>query len=247
VVVWKLLIQSARPDWKIMFRMTPTFYYYLDHVLLDSGYDVGTVVHAGQRIGTTDPGGTLDLGAWDRTQTLTGFIVPERYGDQTLHCVSPYKYFTEPLRSQLYARIRRVPSAPDRDGKIDYDVPGHLVGSWFEQSLPKTVETSGPDGWPKSLAFAYDFNDPSLVRVSIGGTIATPGLWTIPDDAPRPETVTMANGIVAYRLMYTGSTNVQSGLMLVEMQAPDRIRVEVFEGSQASTASFDTGARIYIR
>ena len=35
----------------------------------------------------------------------------------------------EPLRSALYARVRRA--GPDKDGKIDCDVPGRLVGNWF--------------------------------------------------------------------------------------------------------------------
>ncbi|MFN8581316.1 MAG: hypothetical protein U0163_10115 [Gemmatimonadaceae bacterium] len=246
VVAWMVFIQAGISDWKVVFRMTNTFYYYVDHVQIDPSIKVGARVHAGDRIGTTSPGGTVDLGAYDMAQTLTGFVTPSRYPDQTLHCVSPWKYFNEPLRSQNYARIRRVPSAPDRDGKIDYDVPGRLVGSWFHESLPKDVTSSGPNGWPKSLAFAYDFNDPSIVRISIGGTIATPSMWRIPGDAPRPENVSTANGKVSYRLM-TLEGNQQGGLMLVEMTAPDRIRVEVFEGSQAATAEFDSRAQVYVR
>ena len=246
VVTWILFQDFAIKDYKVMFRMTTNFYYYLDHVLLDPNIKVGTIVRAGDRLGTTDPGAALDLGAFDMTQTLTGFLVPARYPDQTLHCVSPFKYFTEPLRSQLYAKIRRVPSAPDRDGKIDYDIAGRLVGSWFHETVPKTMETSGPNGWPKSLAFAYDFNDPSQVRVSIGGTIATPGVWAVPADAPRPENVSTSSGVVTYRLLHIFQ-QFQSGLMLVEMQAADRIRVQVFEGSQASTATFDSRAQIYVR
>jgi hypothetical protein len=246
VIISMLGVPSGRPDWKVAFRMTSTFYYYVDHILVDPSLTIGRVVHAGDYIGTTSPGGPLDLGAYDLSTTLTGFAMPARYPAQTVHCVSPWQYFTEPLRSQLHAQVRRVASAPDRDGHIDYDVAGRLVGSWFHESLPKTDETSGPNGWPKSLAFAYDYNDPSLVRISIGGTIAAPGMWAIPSDAPRPENVSVASGKVSYRLMYLLDQQ-QSGLMLVEMLAPDRIRVQVFEGSQATTAEFDGGAQIYVR
>jgi hypothetical protein len=245
VVTW-MYLPSGHPDGKVMFRMTSTFYYYLDHVRIDPSLTVGRVVHAGEYVGTTNPGSALDLGAYDLSTTLTGFLAPERYPAQTQHCVSPWRYFTEPLRSQLYAQMRRVPSAPDRDGHIDYDIAGRLAGNWFHESLPKTVETSGPDGWPRSLAFAYDFRDPTLVRISIGGTIATPGMWAVPTDAPRPEHVSVADGVVSYRLLYLESQQ-QSGLMLVEMLAPDRIRVEVFEGSQASTAELDGRAQVYVR
>jgi len=246
VITWMRYVPSGLPDWKVVFRMTSTFYYYLDHVVMDPSLRVGSIVHAGDYVGTTHPGGALDLGAYDLSQTLTGFLAPARYPGQTVHCVSPWQYFTEPLRSQLYAQMRRVPSAPDRDGRIDYDIAGRLVGNWFHETLPKTVESSGPDGWPKSLAFAYDFKDPSLVRISIGGTVAAPGVWAIPADAPRPENVSVASGKVSYRLMYLAA-NQQSGLMLVEMLAPDRIRVEVFEGSQAATADFDGRAQVYVR
>jgi hypothetical protein len=249
VVTWFLLQNAGGviQDYKIVFRMTANFYWYLDHVLLDTTkLKPGTRVHAGDSLGTTDPGGTLDLGAYDHSQTLGGFVVKERYPDQTIHCVSPWKYFTEPLRSDLYARIRRVAGAPDRDGHIDYDISGKLVGSWFHESLPKDNTTSGPAGWPKSLAFAYDYRDPSLVRISIGGTIAAPGVWAIPADAPRPETVTTANGVVTYRLLYTEGLT-QSGLMLVEMLDAARLRIQVFENTQATSAAFTSAAQIYVR
>lgn len=247
VVTWMLLVESARPDWKVMFRMTSTFYYYLDHVLPVASLKPGSVVHAGDVIGTTPPGATLDLGAYDMATTLPGFIVPARYPDQSLRCVSPFRYFVEPLRSQLYARIRRVPSAPDRDGRIDFDVPGRLVGNWFHESVPRSTEASGPSGWPKSLAFARDYNDPAEVRISIGGTIATPGVWTIPADAPRPEEVSKATGRVAYRLLFTRDLRAMWGLLLVEMDADDRIRVQVFEGDPGPGATFDGRAQVYVR
>jgi len=249
VVTWVLLQNAGGviQDYKISFRMTETFFWYLDHVLIDTiKLKPGTRVHAGDSLGTTDPGGTLDLGAFDYSQKLAGFIVPERYPDQTLYCVSPWKYFTEPLRANLYARIRRVASAPDKDGHIDYDIPGKLVGSWFHESVPKNTTTSGPAGWPKSLAFAFDYKDPSLVRISIGGTIANAGVWTIPSDAPRPETVTTANGTVTYRLLYTEALT-QSGLMLVEMLDANRLRVQVFENTQAPSAAFTSAAQMYVR
>jgi hypothetical protein len=233
-------------DVKIQFRVNPSFAYYLDHVLPAAGITVGSVVPAGQLVGTTSPGGSLDLGAYDMAVTLSGFISPDRYPSQTLHCVSPWKYFAEPLRSQIYSRVRRVPTAPDRDGRIDYDVLGRLVGSWFDQSVTG-IDTSGPNGWPKSLAFAYDYKDPSLVRISIGGTIAAAGVWTIEPTAPRPEEVSVASGKVSYRLMYTESTTIQSGLMVVQLLDDLHLEVEVWEGSQADTAEFDARAVIYRR
>lgn len=245
VITWILLQQFGVIDYKVMFRMTESFYWYVDHVQLDPALKVGSVVRAGDKIGVTNPGGALDLGAFDKSTQL-GFLVPERYPEQTLRCVSPFKYFSEPLRSSIYAKIRRVASAPDRDGRIDYDSAGTLAGNWFHESVPKTQESSGPAGWPKSLAFAYDYKDPAVVRVSIGGHVSPPGAWSIPPEAPRPENVSLAGGAVGYRLMYQASPT-QWGLMMVEMQAPDRIRVQVFPGNQSGSAPFDNSAQIYVR
>lgn len=240
------ILQPVGSDWKIGFRATTSFYYYLDHVVLTVPLKVGDVVRAGDQIGVSGPGATIDLGAYDMSLTLPGFANPSRYGRETLHCVSPWAYFVEPLRSQNYARLRRVASAPDKDGHIDLDVPGHLAGNWFDQSLP-VDSTEGPGGWPRTVAFVTDYDDPSLIRVSIGGTIAAPGLWTIPADAPRPADVVPANGLVAYRLLYTGSTSIQAGLMLVQMLDATHLRIEVFEGSQAASGSFDGAAHTYVR
>jgi hypothetical protein len=47
--------------------------------------------------------------------------------------------------------------------------------------------------------------------------------------------------------MYTESTQMQYGLMLVQMIAEDRIRVQVLVGSQAGDAEFDERAQVYVR
>ncbi|HEY4320208.1 MAG TPA: hypothetical protein VGM77_03430 [Gemmatimonadales bacterium] len=241
------IIQSpGAVDTKIIFRVTSTFYYMLGHVVVTQPLKVGDILHAGDQVGVSNPGATVDLGAYDTGVTLSGFANPARYGRETLHCVSPWAYFTEPLLSEFYARLRRVPSAPDKDGHIDLDRLGYLAGAWYDQSLP-IDSTESPNGWPRTVAFVTDYDDPSLVRVSIGGTIATPGLWTIPPTAPRPVDVTPANGLVAYPLMYTESTNVQWGLMLLKMTDATHLRIEVITGSQAATGAFDGAARTYIR
>ena len=241
------VLLQAGGDYKVEFLATQEFGWYVDHLRPLPSLQVGTVVHAGDTLGTTNPGGSLDLGAWDTRVTLPGLVNPARYGSDTRHTVSPWKYFVEPLRSQIYAKIRRHPDIADKDGRIDFGIPGRLVGDWYDEGLPVGTENQGPQGWPRTVAFVYDYYDPRLIRVSIGGTVAPPGVWTIPDDAPAPSSVSVASGKVAYRLMYTGSTQVQYGLMLVQMLADDRIRIEVFPGSQAATGEFTAAAHVFLR
>jgi len=240
--VLQVLTSTGGTDWKVYFIVTATFQFYFDHLTPRAGLAVGQTINAGDVVGTSNT--TLDFGAFDYSTTLPGFVAPSRYPDQTLHCVSPWKYFVEPLRSQLYANVYRAPSAPDRDGKIDFDIPGRLSGDWFDPSVSSSAD---PSSWTRTIAFAYDYYDPSLVRISIGGTVAPPGVWAIDPAAPRPADVSVATGKVIYRLLYQDSTLGQYGVMVVQMLSDTSIKVEVFPGGTAATPDFDGGAYTWIR
>ena len=247
--VVNFLIQPSPPsvDSKIMVTMTNTFSYYLDHVILDSGITLGAHVQAGQILGTTSPQSfALDLGVVNDEITLTGFVSPERYPDQTLHADSPYKYFVEPLRDSLYVTVRR--NGSDKDGKIDFDIPGKLVGAWFLKGLPRTGASADPEAWPKHLAFVYDMTDPTAVRISIGGVLSMVGVYAIGSSAPDPASVSSASGPIGYKLYSPFDfPDVSEGLMMVEMMGDDTIKVETFPWLNADTVSFDTSASVYAR
>lgn len=240
------VIHQPSHDQKIQFVVTKDFGYYLDHVLLNQGIEPGDTVMAGEVIGVTNPGGSLDLGAYDFRVTLSGLVNPNRYNVTSRHTVSPWKYVVEPLRSAAYAKVRRHPDIADKDGKIDFGVPGKLVGDWYEQGAPTDHLAGGPAGWPRTVAFVYDYYDPRLVRISIGGTVAPPGVWTIPDDQPDPSTISVSSGRVVYRLLYTGS-RTQYGLMVAQLLDSETLRLEVFVGESLVTADFTPGAYTYKR
>lgn len=243
-LTWMIDSSGPHTDVKAMFEMTGDFSYYLDHVVLDPGIGVGSTVSAGQRIGQTGPySGAVDLGVVYTALSLPGFVNPARYEGQTLHSDSPYKYFAEPLRTELYAKVRR--NAPDKDGRIDYDLRGRLIGNWFHESVPVNASMM-PEAWPKQLAFCPDSNDPGQMRVSIGGYCCLVGKWKPSPGDPDPAQVTVASGKIAYRLCYTGD-NTRAGLMIVQLLDDTRIRVQVFPSSTADTAEFDAGALIYTR
>jgi hypothetical protein len=85
------------------------------------------------------------------------------------------------------------------------------------------------------------------VRISVGGTIAPPGVWAILSPPQRPEDVSVVSGKVSYRLTYLDSSGQQYGLMIVQMLTDSQIKIEVFVGSEAATAEFDAPAQVYIR
>jgi hypothetical protein len=228
---------------KTWFRVNEKFSYYLDHIVLDPSIQEGSTIKAGQQVGTTGIGSSIDLGAIDETLTLTGFANPARYAGQTLHCGKPFTYFTDALKTQLYPLVDREGS--DKDGRIDIDVAGRLVGTWFLDG--STLYMDGPDGWDKELSFAFDIQHPATVLISIGGTIGLTGKWVYPSGPPAPSQVTVATGKVAYRLYGSLQNFAPNGLMIVQMMDDTHIKVEVFPGSIATDAAFDANAKIYAR
>ena len=244
------IVTEAHGDTKVDVQMTKTFHYYYDHVLLLPGFAVGTTVTAGQQIATTAGGcPSFDLGVWDLDATNSGMVNPARYGPGTLHAVSPYKYFTAPLRALYLSRSRLLDGVPaNKDGRIDWGIPGRLVGDWFHSSLPVDANSAGsPDGWSKSIAFTYDWYDNTRPALSIGGTIATPGSGKVGRNDPDPATVTPASGIVGYQLTQISTGLIHPGWLLVQMTAADRIRVEYFPDATTKPSSFTAAAQDYAR
>ena len=240
------ILQPAGDDYKIMFRATQNFYFYLDHIFLSQPVTVGQILTAGTKIGVTGTGAAIDLGAFDFSVKHTGFVDTLRYPSQTTHYVAPRDYFTPALQSDLDAHLYRAASATNKGGQIDFSVAGKLVGDWFLQGMPKD-SSSGPYGWTRQVAFVYDYYDPTKVRIAVGGTIGGPGVWGIDSLAPLPETVTPASGLISYKLYGPFDPNFPpSGLMLVQMLDPATIKIELFPAGSTAT-QFTSNAAVFIR
>jgi hypothetical protein len=248
-VVTFILQTEAAGDTKIMVQMTKTFMYYYDHILVLPSIKVGSRVNAGDQIATTTgrcP--SIDLGVYDLDVNLPGYVNPTRYGDFGAHPVSPYKYFSEPLRSTYYSRIRILEGVPaNKDGRVDWGVRGRLVGDWFHSSIanaPSSTVTSA-EGWSKSLSFTYEWFN-AAPRISIGGTIAPPALFSVPAGALDFNAVTVASGLVAYQATSAQGTAV-AGWVLVQMLTDDRIKVEYFANATSAPVAFTSAAQEYVR
>ena len=249
-VITFVLVTETTGDTKVDIQMTRTFHYYYDHVLLRAGIAVGSHVNAGDTIATTTgrcP--SMDLGVYDMDVVPPGLLNVNRYSGGTLHAVSPYKYFSEPLRTWLYARVRLLEGVPaNKDGRTDWGVRGHLSGDWFHSSLANDSSNviMGPAGWPKSMSFAYDWFASTRPRISIGGTITTAGVLGVGASDPDFSAVSTGSGIVAYQGTPTLGL-IQPGWMLVQMLADDRIRVEYFAGATVRPTAFTGAAQEYVR
>jgi hypothetical protein len=222
---------------KLFIRVTQALAYYLDHLILDPGITVGTVLTAGQRVGVTGTAYAVDLGVVNNAVTLAGLVSPSRYTDETIHCDAPLKYFEEPLRSQLYARVQRL--GAELDGKIDLDVAGRLSGNWYSEI-----------GGTTAVSFAYNTYDPSQVRIAVGGLIGGAAVYSVAPTDPYPRDVSVASGKVRYTLTRSrtgppvGGTPV--GQLLVQMVDTSRVQLEI-TSSLAPAADFTANARFMIR
>jgi hypothetical protein len=237
-IVADVLYSGTTPDVGLRVRVTTTITYILGHLIPEIPLARGTRITAGQRLGTTGSVYSIDLNLVNDGLTLTGFVNPARYADmEYVHKDAPLKYFDEPLRSQLYAKVQRI--GPDLDGKIDYDIPGRLSGNWFTD-------------YPISLSFAYDTYDPARVVISVGGGLSQTGVFSIAAADPLPRDVSLASGMVRYTLAAWGETGqgVRSGVpsarMLVQVLDDLRIRVEMFSIS-ASADAFTSSAKVFAR
>ncbi|HXT14296.1 MAG TPA: hypothetical protein VN706_01615 [Gemmatimonadaceae bacterium] len=241
------LLPNAQGETKVMFRATPAFYFYFDHVVLTQPLTIGQIVQVGTKLGNTTKGTTLDLGAFDTTATHSGFVNRARYGEQTLYYVSPWQYFTPELQAQLYPHVYRTAAASDKDGQLDFGISGKLAGDWFVSDMPADSSWE-PYGWTRTISFAYDYYDPSQVRVSIGGTVGPAGVWAIDSAAPRPERVTAGSGVVPYLLYSPFDKGFPPyGLLLVRMNDDTTISVELFVGERTVNRQMDAGASTFVR
>jgi hypothetical protein len=237
-------IQRGADD-QIYVTTSPGFDFYLAHIRLDENIIQGGKLTAGQRIGVTaSAAGAMDLGIINNAVTLF-FVKPERYIAGTLHGDSPLKYFSEAVRGDLYAKVGRT--GGDKDGRIDFDQAGRLAGNWFTPDLQPLSSTENFGNGPKHLSFARDVNDPSLIRISIGGTLSIAGAFYVQAGAPDPANVSPSSGKVAYQLFFVPQAQQPAGVMVVQMTAADQLRAETFPAGTALNTEFTGAAVTYIR
>ena len=257
-------------DYNIYVDCTSTFEIYFNHLTKIAGWvlqqtgqapnaaqssiQVNIPVRAGDIIATATsvslqqqqsapPGtflhGGFDMGAINLDVNLN-LIYPNGYPVSTTHAVCPLDYFEKSIQDSLYSKVQRT--AEPRGGKIDFDQSGRLVGNWFSGEMRDIL-----------IAFVYDVNDPTQVRISIGGTGGTPGtgagLFGIAGNALDPATISVTSGSVVYTLqeIIPGyNQNPGTYTLLVKMLDDERIQVEAFP-DVVPNAQFTSASIIYTR
>ena len=225
---------------------------------------VNIPVTAGQVIGYAGTSGTIDWHITDQRLRLN-FENPSRYPGEWLYAGCVYDYYDEPLRSQI--RELSLRTTEPRCGKIDYDVAGRIVGNWF---LEGEVPPAAFDDYSTHLAIVYDEFDGDRIAISDGIAIRPDSphegddvyfgarVFWVGGNAPRPEDVGVADGLVKYEIMdrlgpgFFGEVPTEEpevvGVFLMQMLTSDRIQVErVMNVTAADVDDFGGGSRVYVR
>jgi hypothetical protein len=233
--------------------------------VLGASNPVDIDVVAGQVIGYVGTQGAVDWYIGDTDLDLD-FVNRSRYPTPWLYSGCYTDYYAEPLHSQLLGVIQR--SVEPRCGRIDYDVAGRIVGNWF---LEGEVPAIAFEDYSTHLAIVYDDLHGDRIAIADGIAIrpssphagdenfnAARVFW-VEGNAPRPESVGPASGIVEYEIMDrppldpfgTSGTEWEldvDGVFLVQMLDTGRIRVERVMGKRASDVTgFGPNARVYVR
>jgi len=224
-------------------------------------------VEAGEVIGGVGPH-SFDFSVHDADVDLVGFITPSLYEAEPwkVHTVDPLEYFEGDVREAVLAKT--LGNAQPRGGRIDFDLPGALVGNWFEEGSGG-YGSNASEYWRTHLAVGYDSLDPSQVRVSIGDWDGGERQFAVLGNEPDPADVDETFGVVEYELVdweyFDGSGNrwdrmsfaaglraeesIQShGVVLFQVLGGEKLRAQFFPGARADDIDgFTDSAREYYR
>ncbi|MCI0809148.1 MAG: hypothetical protein J4N63_08335 [Chloroflexi bacterium] len=187
---------------------------------------------AGELIGYANGAGgqgAWDFGVYDTTYT-NQFANQERYvkGNmgQLLHTVCPYDYFTEPLKSQMYALLgthdqRLVPDVECTT--TQRDVPGAVAGAWFDTQV-------------------LEFSDAKVAIAMLPGDIVA--ITGIGGDVriSKGQPTWLDPGLLTTTHCYSGSGR----WFFIEIQA-DGMEMAIADGSGGCPGALPAGATVYYR
>jgi hypothetical protein len=218
-------------------------------------------VTAGQVVGKMGGGHGLDFGVVNTEMRLTGFVRPDRFESRDPmkpYMADPFDYIDEPLLSRLLAKNPR--KVTPRGGKIDFDIDSRLIGNWYREGSGGYAAKRGMLAyWKGHLTFAYHHIDPARIVVSIGDFAGQPKQFWVKGNAPDPANIAEAEGVVKYELvmpmmgsdgrMYSRpDADKALGVVLVQLVADRRLKVEIRSGESASKSrEFTAAAEFYER
>ena len=229
-----------------------------------AGVDVA--VGAGETIGYYS--GTIDYNVVDEDIVLTGFVNPASYQVEPwkIHTPDPFDYFHETIKSQLIEKCLRT--AKPEGGKIDYDIDGRLIGSWFKENTNGYAGLDQGNYWVGHLSVVYNSIDPEHIIVSLGSYNNQPRQFGVKSNSPDPADVSVETGQILYELVdydfYDGeqvwdreslvkglklrNIDFVQGVVLFQLIEDRKLKIEIFPYMTADgVETFTENAMIYVR
>lgn len=267
-------------DYRVIFEHSCRIYTYYIHInelsdkilkesnIADKPYVQTRIpVKSGEKIGIKNTP-SFDFAVIDTNITLQGFANPEHYEFEAwkIHTVDPFDYFVEPLKSELTAKSIR--SSDPKGGKIDYDINGKLVGSWFKEGTNGYAGIDKERYWSGHLSIVYDYIDPTQVRISIGTFNGKAQQFGVKGNSPDPSSISKSSGLIKYELtsfeyyvdgsrwgrlsfakdIKSTSGPETKGTLLVQLLENGELKAEAFPDKTASQVNgFTIDAQIYER
>ena len=180
---------------------------------------------------------------------------------------NPYDYVSSEIKQLLIDKNPRTvePTA----GKIDYDIDGKMVGNWFRENTNGYKGLEQSSYWRDHLALVYNYLDPTAIEISIGDWSGDEAQFAAVGNGPDPATVGTSDTPTKYELVqfsYQDQTGKQwdnmtlvknlkvaamgqvKGVILVQLQEAQKLKVETFPGKTASQVTgFTSAAKIFVR
>jgi hypothetical protein len=222
--------------------------------LAEATVTIGSRLEAGERVGTrqreADRFGRLfavRLGLMNPAARLN-LITPLRYPDEVRLGENPLRYFVEPLRSQILG----LRGGPDADSRLDYDVPGTLMGLWFEESVPFSDSLSSASRDKRLwIVFTNSTGNGGFGGQTLRISALSNGLlpMTTPvQGSPHPRDITPQSGFLILQMERSPYAPSWPVLLLVQMLSESRVRAEGYGGpADGAPTSFTAKARTFIR
>lgn len=216
-------------------------------------------------------GSTFDWTPLDTTKSLTGFITPKLYDGEPwkIHTVSPFDLYEGTLKKDLEDKSLRT-VAPI-GGKIDYDQPGKLIGTWFKDGSGGYSGMGGNNSgryWDGHLSIVPDYIHPTSTIVSIGNWNGNAKQLVV-SGTVNPAKITKDSGLVKYelkRLNYLSKDGAEvqgdrftkdmqpsqnervEGVILLQVLPDEKLKVEKFPGRTSTQVNaFTNAAQTYGR
>lgn len=201
---------------------------YASQLKSDTNVRPMVAIKAGQEFGQQRDN-PLDFNTFDGNSWLSGFVNPFAYvtGDAWKPYTTDYlQYFTPSIRQAMTDQLQKKGSTTS--GKIDWDVSGTSSGNWFLSgtngyggildSVYLSATSPVHNNTPGKNAYSWSHLSISPHEVDNSKWIFSAGWFTDPNgdfkqfmlviegNSPAPDRLTMANGLVSYRLVTTSPT-----------------------------------------